>query len=143
MQAGLHSSQQLESHQQPCRNPRLAESTSSNRALGDNTLWIITEDDRSLPPAERILSEVAMLPKFVDIDGTRYLWRDIVQLRQEQCRAAALAAPTQPPLFELREDFRRSPNALPPPVTSKRPSFVVSTPRPPKEAAAGRLPSFL
>jgi hypothetical protein len=45
-------------------------------------------------------------PKFIDIDGKRYLWRDLVQLRQEQCRAAALAAPTQPPLFELREDFR-------------------------------------
>jgi hypothetical protein len=47
-----------------------------------------------------------MLPKFIDIDGKRYLWRDIVQLRQEQCRAAAAASPTQPPLFELREDFR-------------------------------------
>jgi hypothetical protein len=45
-------------------------------------------------------------PKFIDIDGKRYLWRDIVQLRQEQCRAAALAAPVQPPLFELHEDFR-------------------------------------
>jgi hypothetical protein len=45
-------------------------------------------------------------PKFIDIDGKRHLWRDIVQLRQEQCRAAALASPTQPPLFELREDFR-------------------------------------
>ena len=45
-------------------------------------------------------------PKFIDIDGKRYLWRDIVKLRQEQCRAAAEAAPVQPPLFALREDFR-------------------------------------
>jgi hypothetical protein len=50
------------------------------------------------------------VPKFIDIDididGKRHLWRDIVKLRQEQLRAAAEAAPAQPPLFELHEDFR-------------------------------------
>jgi ParB family transcriptional regulator, chromosome partitioning protein len=46
-----------------------------------------------------------MIPKFIDIDGKRFLRRDIVKLRQEQCRAAALAAPVQPPLFELHDDF--------------------------------------
>jgi hypothetical protein len=45
-------------------------------------------------------------PKFIDIDGKRYLWRDIAKLRQEQLRAAAEAAPVQPPLFQLHEDFR-------------------------------------
>lgn len=45
-------------------------------------------------------------PKFIDIEGRRSLWRDIVKLRQEQCRAATEAAGMQPPLFELREDFR-------------------------------------
>jgi hypothetical protein len=45
-------------------------------------------------------------PKFIDIDGKRYLWRDIVKLRQEQLCAAAEAAPVQPPLFDLHEDFR-------------------------------------
>lgn len=45
-------------------------------------------------------------PKFIEIDGRRYLWRDIIKLRQEQCRVAAEAQPMQPPLFELREDFR-------------------------------------
>ena len=45
-------------------------------------------------------------PKFIEIDGKRHLWRDIVKLRQEQLRAAAEAAPVQPPLFELHEDFR-------------------------------------
>jgi hypothetical protein len=45
-------------------------------------------------------------PKFIEIDGKRHLWRDIVRLRQDQCRAAAEAAPVQPPLFELHEDFR-------------------------------------
>ena len=37
-------------------------------------------------------------------EGRRFLWRDIVKLRQEQRRAAAKAE--QPPLFELREDCR-------------------------------------
>ena len=45
-------------------------------------------------------------PKFIEIDGKRHLWRDIVKLRQEQLRAAAEAQPVQRPLFELREDFR-------------------------------------
>ena len=45
-------------------------------------------------------------PKFIEIDGKRHLWRDIVKFRQEQLRAGAEAAPSQPPLFELHEDFR-------------------------------------
>ena len=45
-------------------------------------------------------------PKFIDIDGKRFLWRDIVKLRREQCRAAAEAQPVQPQLFALHEDFR-------------------------------------
>jgi hypothetical protein len=28
-------------------------------------------------------------PKLIDNDGTRYLWRDILKLRQEQRRTAA------------------------------------------------------
>jgi hypothetical protein len=43
-------------------------------------------------------------PRFIEIDGKRYLWRDILKLRQEQRRAAAKAQ--QPALFELREDCR-------------------------------------
>ncbi|HTV88823.1 MAG TPA: hypothetical protein VME41_07395 [Stellaceae bacterium] len=43
-------------------------------------------------------------PPFIDIDGKRYLWRDIVQLRQQQREAARRAE--QPPLFELRDDSR-------------------------------------
>jgi len=43
-------------------------------------------------------------PKFIEIEDRRHLWRDIVQIRQEQCRAAA--EPVQPPLFELHEDYR-------------------------------------
>jgi hypothetical protein len=43
-------------------------------------------------------------PRFIEIDGKRHLWRDIVRLRRAQCAAAAVAA--QPVLFELREDHR-------------------------------------
>jgi hypothetical protein len=42
------------------------------------------------------------LPRFVDIAGRRYLWRDLVALR----RAQAMPRTTQPALFELREDSR-------------------------------------
>ncbi len=42
------------------------------------------------------------LPRFIDIDGRRYLWRDLVALRQAQ----ALPRGEQPTLFELREDHR-------------------------------------
>jgi hypothetical protein len=43
-------------------------------------------------------------PPHIDIDGKRYLWRDIVQLRQQQREAARRAE--QPPLFALRDDRR-------------------------------------
>jgi hypothetical protein len=49
-------------------------------------------------------------PRFIEIDGKRHLWRDLVKLRQEQRRAAAKAQ--QPALFELRDDAR--------PVTDRR-----------------------
>jgi hypothetical protein len=42
------------------------------------------------------------LPRFIDIDGRRYLWRDLVALRQAQ----ALPRAEQPTLFELHEDHR-------------------------------------
>ncbi len=42
------------------------------------------------------------LPRFVEIDGRRYLWRDLIALRQAQ----ATAKTRQPALFELREDHR-------------------------------------
>jgi hypothetical protein len=43
-------------------------------------------------------------PAFVEIDGRRYLWRDIVELRRAQIAAGRQAQ--QPPLFELIEDCR-------------------------------------
>jgi hypothetical protein len=46
----------------------------------------------------------ARAPRFIDIDGKRYLWRDLVRLRLEQ-RAAARRG-EQPALFELHEDCR-------------------------------------
>jgi hypothetical protein len=42
------------------------------------------------------------LPRFIEIDGRRYLWRDLVALR----RAQATPAEQQPTLFTLREDHR-------------------------------------
>ena len=47
-------------------------------------------------------SPTMSLPPFVEIDGRRYLWRDLVALRQAQ----ALSRAEQPTLFELREDYR-------------------------------------
>ena len=41
---------------------------------------------------------------FIDIDGKRHLWRDILQLRREQKKALARAQ--QPTLFELKVDRR-------------------------------------
>jgi len=43
-----------------------------------------------------------LLPRFIDIDGRRYLWRDLVALRQAQARPRA----EQPTLFEMHEDHR-------------------------------------
>jgi hypothetical protein len=42
--------------------------------------------------------------RFIEVDGKRLLWRDLVEKRREQLRAAAKA--TQPALFELRDDSR-------------------------------------
>jgi hypothetical protein len=43
-------------------------------------------------------------PKFIEIDGKRVLWRDLLTRRREQL--AAVAKSEQPPLFELKEDRR-------------------------------------
>jgi len=42
------------------------------------------------------------LPRFIEIDGSRYLWRDLVALRRRQAAPPA----TQPALFDLRDDHR-------------------------------------
>lgn len=42
--------------------------------------------------------------KFIEIDGKRYLWREVLQLRREQRKAYARAQ--QPVLFELKDDCR-------------------------------------
>ena len=46
-------------------------------------------------------------PKFIDIDGKRHLWRDVLRHRREQLEACAKVE--QPPLFELKEDCRPEP----------------------------------
>jgi hypothetical protein len=45
-----------------------------------------------------------MAPKFVEIEGKRLLWRDVLRLRREQ--KMATAAQVQPALFELKNDSR-------------------------------------
>jgi len=42
--------------------------------------------------------------KYIEIDGKRYLWRNLLQLRREQRKAQAQSQ--QPALFELKEDRR-------------------------------------
>lgn len=44
------------------------------------------------------------LPKFIDLDGKRVLWRDLLAKRREQL--AAVAKTEQPPLFKMKEDRR-------------------------------------
>ena len=46
-------------------------------------------------------------PKFIDIDGKRFLWRELLQRRREQLAAAATVE--QPVLFEMKEDCRPTP----------------------------------
>ena len=43
------------------------------------------------------------LPKFIEIDGKRILWTDVLKLRRAQQEAAQAR---QLPLFEMREDAR-------------------------------------
>ena len=45
-----------------------------------------------------------MKPRFIDIEGTRYLWSDLVELRRAQL--AAWREAQQPTLFELIDDSR-------------------------------------
>jgi hypothetical protein len=45
---------------------------------------------------------IMTLPRFIEIDGRRYLWRELVALRRAQARPPA----EQPTLFPLREDCR-------------------------------------
>ena len=42
--------------------------------------------------------------KYIELDGKRYLWRDVLQLRREQKKAFAHLQ--QPMLFEVKEDRR-------------------------------------
>jgi hypothetical protein len=43
-------------------------------------------------------------PKFIEIDGKRFVWRELLQRRREQVAAAAKVE--QPALFEMKADSR-------------------------------------
>jgi hypothetical protein len=45
-----------------------------------------------------------LAPKFIDIDGKRFVWRELMQRRREQVAAAAKVE--QPVLFEMKKDYR-------------------------------------
>jgi hypothetical protein len=45
-----------------------------------------------------------MAPRYIVIEGKRYLWNDLLKLRQEQQKATKQKR--HPTLFELREDSR-------------------------------------
>jgi hypothetical protein len=45
-------------------------------------------------------------PKFIDIDGRRFLWHALLQRRREQVAASRVE---QPVLFEMKEDCRPIP----------------------------------
>jgi hypothetical protein len=49
-------------------------------------------------------NEIMAAPKFIDIDGKRFLWRELLQRRRAQVVAAAKIE--QPVLFEMKEDCR-------------------------------------
>jgi hypothetical protein len=42
-------------------------------------------------------------PRFIEIDGKRYLWRDLVRLYRDQAKKPAAVQPT---LFALQDDHR-------------------------------------
>jgi hypothetical protein len=42
--------------------------------------------------------------RFIEIDGKRYLWRDVLQMRREQLKARVRTE--QPVLFPLKDDCR-------------------------------------
>ncbi len=45
-----------------------------------------------------------MKPAFIEIDGKRFIWKELVRQRHEQLQAVRRG--TQPVLFDLREDSR-------------------------------------
>jgi len=46
---------------------------------------------------------------FIVIDGKRYRWKDILELRRAQLAAAEAAPASQPALFSVLQDDRRPP----------------------------------
>jgi hypothetical protein len=50
--------------------------------------------------------EIMASPKFIEIEGKRFLWRELLQRRRDQLAAEKTE---QPALFELKEDSRPIP----------------------------------
>jgi len=75
-------------------------------------------------------------PKFIDIDGKRFVWRELLQRRREQLAAARVE---QPVLFELKEDCRLCLNAPPPDVIASRACSACPDGRPESPATVSRF----
>ncbi len=76
-------------------------------------------------------------PKFIDIDGKRFVWRELLQRRREQLAAAARAE--QPVLFELKEIAALCLNAPPPDVIASRACSACPGGRPESPATVSRF----
>ncbi len=57
---------------------------------------------KAMQPETKEETHTMARPRFIDIDGRRYLWRDLLQLYRAQRQPAA----EQPALFLLRDDCR-------------------------------------
>ncbi len=83
----------------------------------DAVLRAMEDEPGPFPDAVAAAWHVIMtLPRFIEIDGRRYLWRELVALR----RAQATPRPEQPTLFPLREDCRPAGERTPPSATESR-----------------------
>jgi hypothetical protein len=77
--------------------------------------------NRPISKGKRTMRPAMSQPKFIDIDGKRYLWRYLLQLRREQLKACALRRAAA--AFELRLDRRPEQQRAPAPdAIRSRPS---------------------
>jgi hypothetical protein len=79
-------------------------------------------------------------PRFIEIDGKRYPWRDILELRRAQM--TAYAAVRQPVLFELRHYCRPAATRTAPGRYLEPSLFDDARPQDPPPVALPRLFEF-
>jgi hypothetical protein len=123
---GLHVVVQLYNHFTSDNDPHGEHDFGSFEYGGETCFWKIDyydktmehgSDDPSDPNKTRVCSRSCSRRsiegmRYIEIEGKKYPWRDLLKLRREQKKAARQA---QPALFELKEDSRpqsqRSPSS--------------------------------